>query len=74
MFPGIHLRHLLRGGLDLGRTKFPIPWWKRNDSHVLRETRGPVHKNPLLSTSDFQSEVGEVFGKIGGELLAKFGR
>ena len=28
----------------------------------------------LLSTSDFQSEVGEVFGKIGGELPAKFGR
>ena len=27
-----------------------------------------------LSASDFQSEVGEVFGKIGGELPAKFGR
>ena len=27
-----------------------------------------------LSTSDFQSEVGEVFGEIGGELPAKFGR
>ena len=27
-----------------------------------------------LSTSDFQSEVGEVFGKIGGELPAKFAR
>ena len=27
-----------------------------------------------LGTSDFQSEVGEVFGKIGGELPAKFGR
>ena len=27
-----------------------------------------------LSTSDFQSEVGEVFGKIGGELPAKLGR
>ena len=27
-----------------------------------------------LSTSDFQSEVGEVFGDIGGELPAKFGR
>ena len=26
-----------------------------------------------LSTSDFQSEVGEVFGEIGGELPAKFG-
>ena len=29
---------------------------------------------PNISTSDFQSEVGEVFGKIGGELPAKFGR
>ena len=29
---------------------------------------------PNLSTSDFQSEVGEVFGEIGGELPAKFGR
>ena len=27
-----------------------------------------------LSPSDFQSEVGEVFGEIGGELPAKFGR
>ena len=27
-----------------------------------------------ISTSDFQSEVGEVFGEIGGELPAKFGR
>ena len=27
----------------------------------------------FLSTSDFQSEVGEVFGEIGGELPAKFG-
>ena len=27
-----------------------------------------------LSTSDFQSEVGEVFGEIGGELPANFGR
>ena len=31
-------------------------------------------KNTFLSTSDFQSEVGEVFGEIGGELPAKFGR
>ena len=29
---------------------------------------------PTRSASDFQSEVGEVFGEIGGELLAKFGR
>ena len=29
---------------------------------------------PSLSASDFQSEVGEVFGEIGGELPAKFGR
>ena len=28
----------------------------------------------FLSTIDFQSEVGEVFGEIGGELQAKFGR
>ena len=29
---------------------------------------------PNVSASDFQSEVGEVFGEIGGELPAKFGR
>ena len=29
---------------------------------------------PKVSTSDFQIEVGEVFGEIGGELPAKFGR
>ena len=29
---------------------------------------------PIVSTSDSQSEVGEVFGEIGGELPAKFGR
>ena len=29
---------------------------------------------PFLSTSDFQSAVGEVFGDIGGELPANFGR
>ena len=28
----------------------------------------------MLSTSDCQSEVGEVFGDLGGELPAKFGR
>ena len=28
----------------------------------------------FLDSSDFQSEVGEVFGEIGGELPAKFGR
>ena len=28
----------------------------------------------IISTSDFQSEVGEVFGEIGGELPAKFRR
>ena len=28
----------------------------------------------IISASDFQSEVGEVFGEIGGELPAKFGR
>ena len=31
-------------------------------------------RGPELGTSDFQSEVGEVFGEIGGELPAKFGR
>ena len=38
----------------------------------------PRRKRPKnrrkLSTSHFQSEVGEVFGEIGGELPAKFGR
>ena len=32
-----------------------------------------LNPNRFLSTSDFQSEVGEVFGEIGGELPAKFG-
>ena len=32
-----------------------------------------VHSTSV-STSDFQSEVGEVFGEIGGKLPAKFGR
>ena len=27
-----------------------------------------------VNTRDFQSEIGEVFGEIGGELPAKFGR
>ena len=31
-------------------------------------------RSEKVSTSDFQSEVGEVFGEIGGELPAKFGR
>ena len=31
-------------------------------------------RNVHQGTSDFQSEVGEVFGEIGGELPAKFGR
>ena len=33
-----------------------------------------VLQGDVLSTSDFQGEVGEVFGEIGGELPAKFGR
>ena len=35
---------------------------------------GPEMAAPILGTSDFQSEVGEVFSEIGGELPAKFGR
>ena len=38
---------------------------------------GKIHgflPGPSFSTSDFQSEVGEVLGEIGGELPAKFGR
>ena len=34
----------------------------------------PLTVPPFLGTSDFQSEVGEVFSEIGGELPAKFGR
>ena len=37
--------------------------------------KGAKERLPInVSTSDFQSEVGEVFGEIGGELPAKFGR
>ena len=34
----------------------------------------PLISRGIISTSDFQSEVGEVFGEIGCELPAKFGR
>ena len=40
----------------------------------VRKLRESGLKPQLLSTSDFQSEVGEVFSEIGGELPAKFGR
>ena len=45
----------------------PDPWG-RSKSLCKKSSRA------FLSTSDFQSEVGEVFGEIGGELPAKFGR
>ena len=41
--------------------------WGTPESFVLRDL------TKIVSTSDFQSEVGEVFGEIGGELPAKFG-
>ena len=52
--------------------------WAENllNSSVLRPciwSQGPWGTT-YTSTSDFQSEVGEVFGEIGGELPAKFGR
>ena len=46
----------------------PLVFSKIEDAPRLSETVQNV------STSDFQSEVGEVFGEIGGELPAKFGR
>ena len=41
-----------------------------------RQQKGPAERGRVkrLTTNDFQSEVGEVFGEIGGELPAKFGR
>ena len=39
-----------------------------------RDVRCDSNHGKMLSTSDFQSEVGKVFGEIGGELPAKFGR
>ena len=38
------------------------------------EVSSSIEISRKIGTSDFQSEVGEVFGEIGGELLAKFGR
>ena len=44
-------------------------------SREIKKKRPPPRFcGPEVSTSDFQSEVGEVFGEIGGELPAKFGR
>ena len=40
----------------------------------ISHTRLATRHSPFVSTSNFQSEVSEVFGEIGGELPAKFGR
>ena len=58
---------------------------RRHNSNPNGRTTGDLLSNLLfrkraeyglgeLSTSDFQSEVGEVLGEIGGELLAKVGK
>ena len=57
----------------------PVPGQEAWEHH---EPGAPTSRDPRrilplghsLGTSDFQSEVGEVFGEIGGELPAKFGR
>ena len=44
------------------------------DFSIVSETPEPLRNRANVSTCNFQSEVGEVFGEIGGELPAKFGR
>ena len=48
-------------------------YFLHGDIHLLDKPRRQA-RVASLSTSDFQSEVGEVFGEIGGELPAKFGK
>ena len=47
----------------------------KSEGIVTKVSRNPTFAGRRkVSASDFQSEVGEVFGEIGGELPAKFGR
>ena len=48
--------------------------FNRRGEPLRNQPEWPIKPGSNLSTSDFQSEVGEVFGEIGGELPAKFGR
>ena len=54
------------------RTSRVIPPCNTGVSAIPAQCHMKVDQN--LSTSDFQSEAGEVFGEVGGELPAKFGR
>ena len=48
--------------------------WPQFGSGMVRAAPVCGFCSSSVSTSDFQSEVGEVFGEVGGELPAKFGR
>ena len=58
------------------RMRTSLPPQENKGLRKLRRTKArktrKMRKN--VGTSNFQSEVGEVFGEIGGELPAKFGR
>ena len=73
--------------MERGRIKKPLKSAKSVKTHfdMFRQASCKANKSKsskgvtnnfdtFLSASDFQSEVGEVFGEIGGELPAKFGR
>ena len=63
-------------GYESGNGAIP-PWCLVSHRHICEIPHLATHRAIVvryLSTSDFQSEVGEVFGEIGGELPAKFGR
>ena len=52
----------------------PYVCWTKRHPRFSPVLDSRFSKHAFVSTSDFQSEVGEVFGEIGGELPAKFGR
>ena len=68
-FP-LNFCHCFRCCLDVARMRFG----RGSDAVRMWFVCGSDVGRTCLSTSNFQSEVGEVFGEIGGELPEKFGR
>ena len=62
--------------MKIGKTPTPIKIKLALPSPLPKKLKTPPVRGGILwaclSASDFQGEVGEVFGEIGGELLAKF--
>ena len=69
----VNRSNVMKIGVSL-RTDSRCEWPGHLSCHANAFVRVGFWQNGFLSTSDFQSEVGEVFGEIGGELPAKFGR